>query len=105
MIDKKLTSKTDQKRVKRTGRPVRNKPIGWLASVVAKNSAKTATVEVIRQKIHPIYKKRWKIKKRFLIHDPQDSAKVGQIVRVVVSRPISKRKHFVIKLSHDSKKN
>ena len=67
-----------------------------VGTVVGKKMQKTATVLVERQIRHPLYKKTIKKKKCFLVHDESDSCKVGDIVRIVETRPISKRKRWRI---------
>jgi small subunit ribosomal protein S17 len=63
-----------------------------LGTVVGKKMAKTVTVLVTRQVRHPLYKKTIRRKKTFLVHDETEKCKVGDVVRIVETRPISKRK-------------
>lgn len=68
-----------------------------LSGVVVKTAMKdTATVLVERYVMHPKYKKYLRRGKKYLVHDPGNSAKVGDKVTIRETRPISKRKHFVI---------
>ncbi len=62
--------------------------------VVAKKMKKTVTVQVERQIRHSLYKKIIRRKKRFLAHDEYEKCKVGDIVRIIETRPISKRKRW-----------
>jgi small subunit ribosomal protein S17 len=62
--------------------------------VVAKKMKKTVTVQVERQIRHPLYKKIIRRKKKFLAHDEYEKCKVGDIVRIIETRPISKRKRW-----------
>ncbi len=62
--------------------------------VVAKKMAKTVTVKVERQVRHPLYKKIIRRRRTFLAHDERDACKVGDKVRIVETRPISKRKRW-----------
>jgi small subunit ribosomal protein S17 len=64
--------------------------------VVAKKMKKTVTVLVERQLRHPLYKKVIKRKKKFLAHDEYEKCKVGDIVRIIETRPISRRKKWRI---------
>ena len=64
--------------------------------VVGKKMKKTVTVRVERQLRHPIYKKIVKRQKKFLAHDEYEKCKLGDIVRIIETRPISKRKHWRI---------
>jgi small subunit ribosomal protein S17 len=65
--------------------------VGW---VVAKKMAKTVTVQVERQVRHPLYKKIVRRRRTFLAHDERDACKVGDQVRIIETRPISKRKRW-----------
>lgn len=66
-----------------------------LRGVVVKTAMKdTATVAVDRYVKHPKYKKYQVRTKKFLVHDPGNSAKVGDKVTIIACRPISKLKRF-----------
>jgi len=66
--------------------------------VVVKTAMKdTATVRVDRYVKHPKYKKYQVRSKKFLVHDPGNTAQVGEKVTIVACRPISKMKRFAIK--------
>lgn len=56
----------------------------------------TATVQVDRYVKNAKYKKYFVRSKKFLAHDPGNSAKVGDKVTIVATRPISKLKSFAI---------
>ncbi|OGD63831.1 30S ribosomal protein S17 [Candidatus Beckwithbacteria bacterium RBG_13_42_9] len=56
---------------------------------------KTATVKVDTMWQHPVYKKRVKRSKKYLVHD-ELGVRVGQTVRFGEIRPISKRKRWRI---------
>jgi len=68
-----------------------------LRGIVVKSAMKdTATVMVQRYVKDPKYKKFVKQIKKYLVHDPENNVKVGQKVSIRESRPISKRKRFVM---------
>lgn len=68
-----------------------------LQGVVVKAAMKdTCTVAVSRYVKHPKYKKYQKKTKKFLVHNPGNSVEVGDAVTIRPTRPISKRKYFVI---------
>ena len=68
-----------------------------LNGVVVKTAMKdTATVSVERFVQHPKYEKYMRLSKKYLVHDPGNTAKVGDTVAIQETRPISKRKHFVL---------
>lgn len=57
---------------------------------------KTIVVTVTTRKTHPIYKKQYSVSKKFMAHDEQNDAKIGDTVMVAEARPISARKHFTL---------
>ena len=62
--------------------------------VVSDKMQKTVTVLVERQFPHPLYGKVIKLSKKYLAHDPEEKYKLGDVVEIIESRPISKRKRF-----------
>ena len=65
--------------------------------VVVKTAMKdTATVQVERYVKHPKYKKYMRKSVKFLVHDVGNTAQVGEKVVIRETRPISRRKHFVL---------
>ena len=62
--------------------------------VVNDGVEKTVTVEVRRNVLHPLYKKFIRKRKRFMAHDEANAYKVGDRVRIIETRPISKRKRW-----------
>lgn len=65
-------------------------------TVVSDKTDKTITVLVERKFNHPLYKKIVKRTKKYAAHDEKNSAKVGDIVKIEESRPISKTKTWVL---------
>ncbi len=64
--------------------------------VVSDSADKTVTVNVERRLKHPLYGKVVTLSKRYLAHDEQNEYKVGDLVEITSSRPISRRKRFVV---------
>jgi len=64
--------------------------------VVGKKMKKTVTVLVERQVRHPLYKKTVRRRKTFLAHDEYEKCKLGDVVRILETRPISKRKKWKV---------
>ena len=64
--------------------------------VVSSSNNKTITVLVETYKKHPLYGKRVKSSKKYAVHDENNKAKVGDTVRIVECKPISKTKHFYL---------
>jgi len=69
----------------------KNEKIG---QVVSTKMAKTIVVEVIRRVPHPLYKRIIAKRKKFYAHDEEKSAKLGDVVRIVECRPLSKLKRW-----------
>jgi small subunit ribosomal protein S17 len=55
---------------------------------------KTVVVAVSRLKEHPIYRKRYKITKRYKAHDEKNECKIGDIVLIGETKPMSKDKRW-----------
>lgn len=55
---------------------------------------KTITVSVERQFSHPLYKRTVRRTKKFLAHDENSQAKVGDRVEIIEARPYSRRKRW-----------
>lgn len=66
----------------------------WVGRVVSNKMNKTVVVEVERSVVHPIYRKVLRRVTKLKAHDEQNSCNVGDRVRMVETRPISKDKHW-----------
>ena len=60
--------------------------------VVSNKMQKTIVVAIERRKLHPLYKKYLTRTKKIKAHDEGNQAGIGDLVRVIESRPISKEK-------------
>jgi small subunit ribosomal protein S17 len=69
----------------------RNEKIGI---VVSTKMQKTIVVEIEMRKAHPKYKRVMKSNKKFYAHDEQNSARMGDVVRIRETRPLSKLKRW-----------
>ena len=72
-------------------RALRKKRIG---RVVSDKMDKTITVLVETHKNHPLYGKRVKYSKKYHAHDELNEAKMGDIVEIMETRPLSATKRF-----------
>ena len=62
--------------------------------VVSDVNDKTIVVQTLERKAHPIYKKMMTTTKKFHAHDENNEAHVGDTVRIMETRPISKQKRW-----------
>ena len=62
--------------------------------VVSDAMDKTIVVEVQRRIRHPVYGKEMKTSKKYYAHDEKNEAKVGDAVRIVETRPLSRTKRW-----------
>ena len=65
-----------------------------IGKVVSAKMQNTVSVEVTRVIAHPVYKKRIKKHKKFLSHVSEVSPKVGDVVKITATKPISKNKRW-----------
>lgn len=65
-----------------------------IGKVVSASNDKTITVLVETYRNHPLYKKRVKYSKKYAAHDEKNVAKVGDTVRLLSTRPLSKTKRY-----------
>lgn len=72
------------------------KPQSFRGTVVKTAMKDTATVAVSRYVKHPKYKKYQVRTKKYQVHDEGNTAKVGDEVTIIASRPISKLKRFTL---------
>ena len=63
-------------------------------TVVSDKMDKTIVVEITTRRSHPLYGRHVKYTSKFKAHDENNEAKVGDIVEVMETRPLSKDKHF-----------
>lgn len=64
--------------------------------VVSDKNDKTIVVSVLRQYIHPLYKKTVRRNKKFMAHDENNEAREGDVVQIVENRPMSARKRWAL---------
>jgi small subunit ribosomal protein S17 len=64
--------------------------------VVSDKMDKSIVVEVTRNKMHALYKKVIRVRKRFMAHDESNSAHIGDYVKIEESRPLSRRKSWTL---------
>ncbi len=62
--------------------------------VVSDKTDKTITVKVETYKKDSLYKKRVKYSKKYTAHDPENTAKIGDKVKLIETRPLSKTKRY-----------
>jgi small subunit ribosomal protein S17 len=64
--------------------------------VVSDKNDKTIVVKVERRLTHPVLKKTVRLTKKFHAHDEKNSAKIGDVVRIEETKPLSKQKRWLL---------
>ena len=64
--------------------------------VVSNKADKTVVVKVERKFQHPLYHRTVKQSKKFMAHDETNACSVGDVVKIVEARPMSKRKRWAV---------
>jgi small subunit ribosomal protein S17 len=64
--------------------------------VVSDKMDKTIVVKISRRKLHPLYKKYVVVSKKIKAHDEKNECHVGDTVKVIESRPLSKHKCWML---------
>jgi len=64
--------------------------------VISDKMDKTVVVEVTRLRRHRLYKKVIRQRRKFMAHDEENACRVGDRVRIIESRPLSRHKHWVV---------
>jgi small subunit ribosomal protein S17 len=72
----------------------RNRRKERVGLIVSDKADKTVTVAVEALVRHPMYKKRVRRSKKFIVHDEGNEARVGDTVRIIETRPLSARKRW-----------
>ncbi len=73
---------------KRNSRKVR------IGTVVSNKMQKSIIIAIERRVAHPIYKKYFKKTTKLMAHDEENQCKIGDVVKVMETRPLSKRKKW-----------
>ncbi len=80
--------------------PEENKPVERnqrktkIGTVVSDKMQKSITVAIQRKVVHPIYKKYIKRTAKLMAHDEKQEAKIGDLVKIMETRPLSKHKRW-----------
>ena len=86
-----MSDMTNPNTATETERPARKTRVGL---VVSDKMQKTVVVAIERRVPHPVYGKMITRSKRLKAHDEENSAKVGDTVRIMETRPLSKDKRW-----------
>jgi small subunit ribosomal protein S17 len=65
-----------------------------IGKVVSNKMDKSIVVAIERQVAHPIYKKYYKKTTKLMAHDPNNECQIGDVVEIMETRPLSKRKRW-----------
>ncbi len=64
--------------------------------VLSNRMDKTVVVEVERRKRHPLYGKVIALRKKYKAHDGENACEIGDLVKMIESRPLSREKRWVV---------
>ena len=67
-----------------------------IGKVISAKMEKTVTVKIVREIAHPVYRKRVKRYKKYLVHVASIAPKVGDVVKISQMRPLSKNKRWQV---------
>jgi small subunit ribosomal protein S17 len=87
-----MTAEATEQQAART--PIRTQKVG---TVVSNRMDKTVVVAVDYVMRHPLYHKRIRRTSKFMAHDEQNACNPGDIVRIEETRPLSKRKRWIVR--------
>ncbi len=68
----------------------------FVGEVISDKMDKTRVVLVKSVKVHPLYKKRFIVRKKYYVHDEQNTSKTGDTVKIREASPTSKLKRWVL---------
>ncbi len=77
-----------------TNTPARSQRKVRIGTVVSDKMQKSILVAIERKVVHPIYKKYVKRTTKLMAHDEKQEAKIGDLVKIMETRPLSKRKRW-----------
>ena len=69
---------------------------GKTGIIVSDKMDKTVVVKIDRLKMHPIYRKKYKVSKRYKAHDEENRFKIGDKVMIIEAKPTSKEKKWIV---------
>ena len=91
MAEEQTTTQTSEDAAATTGRKKSR-----TGKVVSNKADKSIVVTIERQVSHPIYKRYYKQTKKVMAHDENNECNIGDVVKVIESRPLSARKRWSI---------
>ncbi len=77
-----------------TQTPARNVRKSRVGLVVSNKMNKTIVVSVTRRVLDPLYKKYVKRSAKLMAHDENNECQIGDLVRIMETRPLSKQKNW-----------
>lgn len=79
-----------------TGKVKAGRRRNLVGRVVSNKPDKTIVVRIERYVQHPLYKKYYKRSKKVMAHDEGNECQIGDLVRVMECRPLSRRKRWIL---------
>lgn len=63
-------------------------------TVISDKMQKTVVAKITRLKEHPLYHKKYQASKKIKVHDPSNQSKIGDVIEIEETKPISKDKSW-----------
>ncbi len=90
----------EKKKVTKKEQPVKEVVVknerSFIGTVTSTSMQKTITVRVDAMKMNEKYQKKFRVSKKYHVHDEKNTAKVGETVKFVECRPLSKTKRWML---------
>ena len=67
-----------------------------VGTVTSDKRDKTITVSIVSRETHPLYRKQYTKTRKYTAHDEKNQAKMGDLVEIVATRPLSKTKAYTL---------
>lgn len=91
-----MSANTNSQKTIKAVKPIKTGKTIMTGKVSKKAMDKTLTVRVVKYWKHPVYKKALLRHKNYLVHNPDNGFEIGDTVKIIECRPISRRKRFTI---------
>jgi small subunit ribosomal protein S17 len=93
-MNEELNTNDNQTVAEAKNAPKRNLRKSRIGRVISNKMDKSIVVAVEKKIMHPLYKKYFKRTAKFMAHDEKNECNIGDVVRIMETRPLSKNKRW-----------